>query len=62
MHQLMVKPLPSGCRLTAIFDASHQKVSVKYMLILEYSPVTQALHWVSFRHSSSYFTNLLIRL
>ena len=22
MHQIMVKPLPAGCRLTAIFDVS----------------------------------------
>jgi metacaspase-1 len=25
MHEIMVKPLPAGCRLTAIFDASLQK-------------------------------------
>ena len=25
MYQLMVHPLPTGCRLTAIFDASFQK-------------------------------------
>ena len=24
MHEIMVKPLPAGCRLTAIFDASLQ--------------------------------------
>ena len=23
MHSIMVKPLPPGCRLTAIFDVSH---------------------------------------
>ena len=24
MHELMVKPLPRQCQLTAIFDVSHQ--------------------------------------
>jgi len=23
MHDIMVKPLPAGCRLTAIFDCCH---------------------------------------
>ena len=28
MHDIMVKPLPPGCRLTAIFDVSDMIVSL----------------------------------
>ena len=50
MHEIMVKPLPAGCRLTAIFDVSLQKrltICDVYTHILQNSLVTPALHWVS---------------
>jgi hypothetical protein len=37
LHTLLVKPLPAGCRLTAIFDSCH---SARYVL----SPLPPAPH------------------
>ena len=68
MHQIMVQPLPSGCRLTAIFDASSSLFYRFIINILELilgkknSLVTPALHWVSFTVITSNYgiTNLFM--
>lgn len=49
MHDIMVKPLPAGCRLTAIFDASstltyHLNLTTELFLT---SAVILDPHWVS---------------
>ena len=48
MHEIMVRTLPTGCRLTAIFDASSSLFIIcTRPHSLKISPVTPALHWVS---------------
>ena len=52
MHDIMVKPLPSGCRLTSIFDASSTlacplDLVVDYFFCFYRSAVILDPHWVS---------------
>lgn len=45
MHDIMVKPLPAGCRLTAIFDSCHSGSSLDLPYIV--SPI----HLISYCHT-----------
>jgi hypothetical protein len=49
MHDIMVKPLPAGCRLTAIFDVSTpvSRLPAPELTKSVFSPVIQVLHLVS---------------
>jgi hypothetical protein len=39
MHEIMVKPLPAGCRLTAIFDCCHSGSSLGQQLSAPCAPI-----------------------
>jgi hypothetical protein len=43
MHAIMVKPLPAGCRLTAIFDSCHSGSALDLPYIVS-TPSTVALY------------------
>lgn len=60
LHDILVKPLPPGCRLTAIFDVGDIRLSIVSWLTLYHSlvilgPFLVCLFWAGIRFSSHSF-------